>query len=221
MEIKDWVKAARNHAGLTLEQLGARLSRTKANVGHWQSGKHKPSYEQMLQISQVTGYPMPAIGASSEQQEHLSIVDNTEPQPDARGRVPLISWVQAGQLEDVNDHHLPGNGDEFIEVYDSRPGAHAFALRVAGDSMTSPVPGALSFPDGTIIIVDPSRGGSAGDFVVAKDVQTQQATFKKLTTDGGRWFLRPLNPAYPTLEIDDPSIRVIGKVTEYQIRGKL
>jgi SOS-response transcriptional repressor LexA len=56
---------------------------------------------------------------------------------------------------------------------------------------------------------------------VAKDVHTQQATFKQLTTDGGRWFLRPLNPAYPTMEIDDPAMRVIGRVIEFQTRGKL
>jgi SOS-response transcriptional repressor LexA len=138
-----------------------------------------------------------------------------------RRRVPLISWVQAGDFEEVQDHHAPGAADEWVDVYDTKPGDSSFALRVQGDSMTSPYPGELSFPEGTIIVVDPTRGANAGDFVVAKDVQTQQATFKKLTTDGGRWYLKPLNPSYPTIEIDDPSMRVIGRVIEYQVRGKL
>jgi SOS-response transcriptional repressor LexA len=137
-------------------------------------------------------------------------------------RVPLISWVQAGSWADVEDHYAPGEAEEWVEVYEVQPGEAAFALRVSGDSMTSPYPGdTTTFPDGTIIVVDPSRSAQAGDFVVAKDVVTQQATFKKLATDGGRWFLKPLNPTYPTVEIDDPAMRVIGKVIEFQFRRKL
>lgn len=136
-------------------------------------------------------------------------------------RVPLISWVRAGLWGAVEDHFHPGDADEWAEAYDTRPGDNAFALRVTGDSMTNPIPGDRSFPEGTIIIVDPGRSAGPGDFVIAKDVATQKATFKRLVSDGGRWFLKPLNPSYPTVEIDDPDIRVIGKVVEYQMRGKL
>lgn len=87
--------------------------------------------------------------------------------------------------------------------------------------MVSTIPGDTSFPPGTIIIVDPNRSAGAGDFVIAKDVVTDKATFKKLVHDAGRWYLRPLNPIYPTMEIDDPALRIIGKVVEFNIRGKL
>lgn len=139
-----------------------------------------------------------------------------------RRSVPLVSWVRAGLWGDVSDPFQPGEADEWIDVYDTTPGDQTFALRVDGDSMTSPHPGdGPNFPDGTIIIVDPSRAASANDFVVAKDVSTQQATFKKLVTDGGRWFLRPLNPIFPTVEISDPAVRVIGRVIESMFRRKL
>jgi SOS-response transcriptional repressor LexA len=78
-----------------------------------------------------------------------------------------------------------------------------------------------SFPDGTIIIVEPEKAAKAGDYVVAKDVVTQRATFKKLATDGARWYLRALNRDYPVIEIDDPAQRVIGVVVEYWTGGKL
>lgn len=137
-------------------------------------------------------------------------------------RVPLISWVRAGSWSDVEDQYHPGEADEWVDVYDTIPGDQTFALRVTGDSMTSPYAGdAITFPDGTVIVVDPMRAASAGDYVVAKDVTTQQATFKKLTTDGGRWYLKPLNPSYPMIEIDDPAVRVIGKVIEFFYRKKL
>ncbi len=140
---------------------------------------------------------------------------------EVKRRVPLISWVKAGLWGAIEDHFHPGEAEEWAEAYDTKPGDNAFALRVTGDSMTNPIPGDRSFPEGTIIIVDPGRSASAGDFVIAKDVATQKATFKRLVSDGGRWFLKPLNPTYPTVEIDDPDIRVIGKVVEYQTRGKL
>lgn len=88
--------------------------------------------------------------------------------------------------------------------------------------MTNPDPEALySFPEGTILLVDPNRSVDPGDFVIAKDVSTQQATFKRLAYDGGHWYLRPLNPNFKTVEIDDPKVRVIGRVVEFQRRGKL
>lgn len=59
MELKEWVRAARHHAGWTQQRLGDEVGRTKANVAHWESGKHPPSYAQVAQISALTGYPMP------------------------------------------------------------------------------------------------------------------------------------------------------------------
>ncbi len=59
MVLSEWVHRARKHAGLTLAELGEKLDRTKANVGHWESGKHLPSYAQVKAISVATGYPMP------------------------------------------------------------------------------------------------------------------------------------------------------------------
>ena len=138
-----------------------------------------------------------------------------------RARVPIINWVQAGCWAEIEPGFDLSNTDNWHEVYNGSPGRHAFALVVEGDSMVSPYPGERSFPPGTVIVVDPDRGSNAGDYVVAKDVANQRATFKRLAHDAGRWFLRPLNPSYPTLEIDDPAIRVIGRVVEFSISGVL
>ena len=134
-------------------------------------------------------------------------------------RVPLISGVQAGMWAEIQDNFYPGEADEWVTPEHSRPQKHAFALRVDSDSMTSQIPGALSFPEGTILIVDPEAEALPGSYVIAKDVVTQKATFKRLMHDAGRWFLRPLNPAYETQEIDDPAIRIIGRVIEYKPPG--
>lgn len=147
-----------------------------------------------------------------------NVVSNVSTLGAAYPAVPLISWVQAGQWTEIVDNYVPGDG-ELVAARDSKPGKYAFALRVEGDSMVSH--NHLSFPQGTIIIVDPARAPGSGDFVVAKDVMTGCATFKRLMQDAGHWFLKPLNPAYPLIPIDDPSIRVIGVVIESQIINKL
>jgi transcriptional regulator with XRE-family HTH domain len=59
MEIREWVKAARQAGGLTQEALGSAIGVTKSNVSGWENGRHEPSYGQMQRIEELTGYPMP------------------------------------------------------------------------------------------------------------------------------------------------------------------
>ncbi|MGQ3227118.1 MAG: helix-turn-helix transcriptional regulator, partial [Hydrogenophaga sp.] len=66
MELKTWVKNAREHAGMTIEQLGSAVGRSKAAAGFWETGKTKPSYAQVQKISLVTGWP----GRSSPRRTH-------------------------------------------------------------------------------------------------------------------------------------------------------
>lgn len=128
--------------------------------------------------------------------------------------VPVISWIQAGMWSEIQDTFEPGDADDWKSPTLARLGRRAYALIVRGESMTDPT-GPRSFPEGTLIFVDPDAGFGPGDFVIAKDVKTQEATFKKLLTDGGRWYLKPLNKEFQTIEIDDPAIRVIGRVMEF------
>lgn len=137
----------------------------------------------------------------------------------SRGRIPLISWVKAGSFSDVQDFYQPGEADEWVDAWHSTPSQNAFALKVEGDSMTAP--NGRSFPDGCTLIVDPNRSPKPGDFVVAKDIDAQRATFKQLTSDGLMSYLKPLNPAYPTQPIDNDRIRIVGVVIEWFVGGKL
>lgn len=136
--------------------------------------------------------------------------------------VPLITWNQLSALGGnlLNLDVTPTVG-EWVATYGEELRPAAFALAVIGDPMVSSAPGEDSFPDGTIIIVDPGEPASTGDFVVAMDPNSGMPTFKRLVNDAGRWFLRPLNPAYPTTEITNPKREVLGRVIEYQLRRKL
>jgi SOS-response transcriptional repressor LexA len=114
---------------------------------------------------------------------------NVSPGPDLRGKVPLISWVQAGAFTDTVDLLHPGEAYEWIPSTVQKQ-AHTFALRVEGDSM-EPL-----FPPGTILIVEPGLEAHAGSFVIVKNGE-EEATFKQLVKDGADWYLKPLNARYP------------------------
>jgi SOS-response transcriptional repressor LexA len=117
------------------------------------------------------------------------------------GKVPLISWVQAGAWCEAISNFESCDADSWLScpVPISR---HGYALRVLGDSMTNPGPG-RSYPAGCIIFVDPESEAKTGDRVIARVPRTNEATFKVLVEDAGRQFLRPINPQYPIIDITE------------------
>ncbi len=129
---------------------------------------------------------------------------NTEPGPALPREVPLISWVQAGQWRDVIDNLQPGDAYKRIPTT-VKVGPAAYALRIVGDSMTNPH-GSPSFPEGTVIILDPEREAAPNKYVVVRQRGDTEVTFKQLVRDGGRYYLKPLNPRYPILEMADDAV---------------
>lgn len=128
---------------------------------------------------------------------------------DRFGKVPLISWVQAGAWCEAICNFEPYDADVWIScpVLISRSG---YALKVLGDSMTNPGPG-RSYPSGCIIFVDPEAQVNNGDRVVARVPRTNEVTFKVLDSDAGRVYLRPINPQYPIIDITEET-HICGKV---------
>jgi SOS-response transcriptional repressor LexA len=118
-----------------------------------------------------------------------------EPGPAVKGYVPLISWVQAGAwCEDESTNTL--NDAEIWLPCAASHSSHSYALRVRGLSMFNQHE-RRSFRDDDIIFVDPSKDAENGSLVIAKLVESQEATFKQLVMEGSRRFLKPLNPAWP------------------------
>lgn len=147
-------------------------------------------------LSPLSDTQASSFGAQSEP-------SNLEQAPSLRGKVPLISFVQAGEFAEVIDNFQPGDGEDWIDVT-CQINRHTFALRVVGDSMEP------DFPAGTIIVVEPDMQAEPGDYVVAKN--GDDATFKQLIRDNGDWYLKPINPRYPIKLLGET--RIIGVVRE-------
>lgn len=124
--------------------------------------------------------------------------------------IPLISWVRAGLFCSSPDLLQPGDAEEWLPV-SKRYGPHAYALRVVGDSMVSPHAGQKSYLPGQIIHVDPDRVVNNGSKVIARIDGSDEATFKVYVEDGGKKYLKPLNPQYPIIEMDE-TMHICGVV---------
>ena len=116
-------------------------------------------------------------------------------------RYPLISWVAASKMLGSPDNYSPGDAEDWIPGDSRKLGERSFCLRVEGDSMTSQA--GTSFPSGCIIYVDPDTEAVNGSFVVAREHSTGETTFKQLVIDGGRKYLKPLNPQFPSIPCTD------------------
>jgi SOS-response transcriptional repressor LexA len=132
--------------------------------------------------------------------------DVVEPGPGLRARVPLVSWITAGNWGEVVDNFQPGDADDWIATT-ANVGPHAFALRIRGESMVPTI------PDGAIVVVDPDAQPRHRSVVIVRQNHDSEATCKRLIQEGSRWFLQPDNPRYPVLEMS-PDAKIVGVVRQ-------
>ena len=127
---------------------------------------------------------------------------NIAPGPKMQGKLPLLSWAQAGDWRSIVERCWREGDDDIPMIQVAKTGGpYSFCLRVEGDSMVSPE-GKYSFPDGIIIQVDPDIPAQNKSYVIARSKDTGEATFKQLIIDGGKKYLKPLNVRYPITECD-------------------
>lgn len=196
--LADRLKLALRASGKTKTDIWKACGISSGAVTHWFNGS----------TQEITGANLTntasVLGVNAEwlaTGRGLRELSNVASAPDIRGFVPLISNVQAGEFSEVIDA-LSGDYEQVpITVPKNR---YTFALNVVGDSMSP------EFPAGMRLIVEPDMDFQAGDYVIAKN--GGEATFKQLVRDGGDWYLKPINPQYPTKPLGES--RIIGVVRE-------
>ncbi len=124
-------------------------------------------------------------------------------------RVPVLTWQATAEwLEKSGQVDSSANHLTYI-ITSTHVSLYAFALRVEGDSMEAAH--GVSFPPGSIIVIDPEYQANNGAFVLAKQSSTGSLVFKQYVIDGSRRYLKPLNPRYPIVEIT-PQAMICGVV---------
>lgn len=135
------------------------------------------------------------------------------------GRVPILSYVQAGNWREICEQATGFDGNVEYVTASVDIGPRGFGLWLRGNSMTP------FFNEGDLIIVDPDEAPRPGDYVVAKN-GSEEATFKKyrprgIDENGQEVFeLVPLNDDYPPMHSDRQHIEIIGVMVEHRIFRK-
>ena len=184
------LKAAREKAGISQRELARRTGLSQQLISKLENGLIESTTEVFAFAGSLginprwlatgQGVPEPKTGED----------------PGIVAHVPLVSWVAAGSWREVADPYPVGEGEKLIPVT-QKVGPNAYALRVQGDSMEP------RFPNGSIIVVDPAVEPHSGSYVVVRLDDAELATFKQLAINGGEHYLKPLNPAYPVLKIEE------------------
>lgn len=111
-------------------------------------------------------------------------------------RYPVISHIQAGGWAEIIDNFQPGDAEEWIDSPVDL-GKEGFILKIKGQSMTNPEGGRDNFPEGMYVHINPQVEAQVGNFVAAKRVADNEATFKKLVNVDGELHLFAINPVWP------------------------
>jgi SOS-response transcriptional repressor LexA len=199
MSIHKLIREGRKRLGLSEEEFARRVGVSRGAVQQWErpdgTAPRRANQRAVAELLVIT------VG------ELMSGGSNLTAGPEVKGDVPVISWVQAGEFADVTDPFQPGDAEEWLPCVKSH-GKHTFALRVRGDSMTSPH--GKSYPHGCVIFVDPDRRNPVnGDRIVAKLEDQEEATFKVFKNEDGRMWLQPLNPQHEPIR---RPFKVVGTV---------
>lgn len=203
MTVHKLIRAGRRRLGMSEQQFADAVGVSRGAVQQWEKPDGTaPKRTNQARVARVLGISVPELMLGGT---------NVSSVWDERHEVPLVSQVEAGNYTVIDNFKPKGNLDTVpVSVPVQR---HTFALRVHGDSMVGEGPD--SFPDGSILIVEPEMEAQPGDYVVALN-GADETTFKLLVKDGDELFLKPLNPRYPTQPLGHA--RIIGVVREFTKR---
>lgn len=207
MEFKDNLKKYRDAANLTQPELAELCGWSEpSRISHYERGIRSPSIPEAIKLAAALNISVGTLIAGENFMLAQTIA--TYGVGDSIKHIPLISFVKAGNFEEIIDNY---DGETHLTT--AKVKTRTFATRVEGDSMLP------EFPPGRIIVVEPDREAINGDYVVARN-GNNEATLKQLIKDGSVWYLKPLNDRYPIKQIDNPEIDIIGVVIQSSINYK-
>lgn len=200
----DIVKDRMRQLRLTQEQLAERVNCSQGAINHWLSGRRKPDLDTMNRILRELGekdLEVVQVLRVNEQPGRYDLGASEGMPPGVLTqpgfRYPLLKWAAAA--DDKPSIAAYSTGLSYLSDYQAA--GPAFWLEVTGESMSAAH--GRSVPAGSLILVDPFTSPEVGHLVLVSVPNQQQAVFRELREEGGRRYLRALNPTWPVLSWED------------------
>lgn len=194
--------------GITHEMLANEVGITRGAITHYFTGRRQPPLKQLEKIAIILK-TTPAWLQYGIDESALTKKKIENKNPSAQ--LPLLSWDDLTNLMHPENIQASTHKEYLPDFFTNK--IDWYALEVDGDSMTKPQGQTESFYEGDMIIIDPKKEAVHGNFVIALLKRSKEATFKQYVIDGGIEYLKPLNPQYPILKIDE-STHICGVVVK-------
>lgn len=204
------IQALRKSKKLSQVSLAKIVGVSNVAISQWERSETEPKGENLMSLASALGCSPSHLHYGEAGDGNVSYVAPYKPGK----RYPVISSVQAGAWAEAVEVYTLSDIDLWLDS-DTHIQGNAFWLRVDGESMTAPA--GLSVPEGIYVLFDTGRSVTNGSLVIAKMVDANEATFKKLIIDGGQKYLRGLNPQWPMVLING-NCKIIGVAVETKMR---
>jgi SOS-response transcriptional repressor LexA len=203
--MNEWVGRVKERMkllGISREDLAQKMGLTYGAITHYLTGRRVPPLGQFHRLAELL--KTDAAWLHYGEQDRLN--ESYDMNDKSRYSIPIVTHAEAAKLSDkLSDMQL--GESEFIPDFFSDH-SHWIALRVQGDAMSAPLGNLKTFIEGSIIVIDNKKKVADGSFVVAVLPGSQEVTFKQYVIDSGVAYLKPLNPQYPMVRLDnDAQIR--------------
>ncbi len=206
MRVRERMKAL----GLTQEVLASKMGITRGAVAHYLAERRIPPLAQFKKLAVILKTDPAWLHYGTTVNKAALTKSSPGENVAPKNQIPILSWEQVADFVDASK--LSNEAKEYVpHFFIAQP--RWYALRIKGDAMTASSGSHLSFREKDIIIVDPDKIATHGNFVVALLPRAKEVTFKQYVIDGGIHYLKPLNPQYPIIEIDE-STHIAGVVVQ-------
>lgn len=208
MTIAVRLRAKMNEKSLSENELGRRAGVPQPTIHRILHGDsktpRKPTVEKLARSLGVT--PEWLLFGST----HGDVLLVSSPHRVAK-EYPVISWIAAGAwAESCESNQLDPNMEMLAS--DCHAGDCGYWLEVQGDSMTPPQ--GNGFTQGMRVLVQPEGFDLvSGKFYIALLNPTGETTLKQYVRDSGIGYLKPLNPDFKMIQIDE-NVEIIGRVVD-------
>lgn len=205
-----WAKARLKEAGKTHDDLARAWHKSRTVVTRILSSKAPIKAEQIEPLAATLEVPVEEVlyraGFLNQKARDILVTMGEGHQltveEDPIQYVPLISWIEAGELADVADPYEPGTAEERIAMQYRR--GSLIALTVRGQSMNREA------PEGSTIIVDyEDRDLVSGKLYVFK-TEDGEASFKRYRDNPDRF--EPVSTEEHETIFPDGDWFVVGRV---------
>ena len=205
MTLGDKIRAAREAAGLTQEELGKKCGTTKQTIYKYEIGKiTNIPLDRLEKIADIVGVTTTSLlGWQPEERPSTPLPSNILPMPEMR-KIPLLGTIACGAPV-LAEEHIEGQVDIPVHIHAD------FALTCKGDSMIN----ARIF-DGDIVYIRQQDTVENGE-IAAVLIETE-ATLKRFKRLPDRIILEPENPLYDPLvyrKEEMNEVRILGKAVAF------